>query len=434
MIEPAVMIPGLVLLVVMDLLAAAAQASLQHASLARMLAHRAASEPRANQTLSLVQSLSRTQASLSLLLTLLHFLLAGAVLALFNLQPGSSFGVSALFLTLAALLLFWLEWLVEGVIRQNPLAWAIRLTGWIRAWKFLLTPMVALPLSFFNETKSGVDSAGPVIENELKTLVDAGEEEGLLEQGERKMIYSIFNLGSTLAREIMIPRIDIIALDVKTQIPEAVEALLKSGNSRVPVFEETVDKILGLLYAKDLLRVWQRGEQLESLYSLLRPAYFIPEAKKVDELLTEIQGQRIHMAIVVDEYGGVAGLVTLEDIVEEILGEIQDEYDQGEESPYQELSGGVYVFQGRVDLDDVNEIFSSQLPIDEADTLGGFIYSRLGRAPLPGEQIQMDDLRLTVEQVIGRRIRKVRAERVPVDSQQAAGQQEKEEQTHVDAG
>jgi CBS domain containing-hemolysin-like protein len=139
----------------------------------------------------------------------------------------------------------------------------------------------------------------------------------------------------------------------------------------------------------------------------------VPEAKKVDELLTEMQAQRIHMAVVVDEYGGVAGLVTLEDIVEEILGEILDEYDQAEESPYEALPEGGYVFQGRIDLDDFNEIVAGDLPKDEADTLGGFIYSVLGRVPANGEQVQVDSLLLTVEQVSGRRIRKVRVQQIP---------------------
>jgi CBS domain containing-hemolysin-like protein len=188
-----------------------------------------------------------------------------------------------------------------------------------------------------------------------------------------------------------------------------VQALLKSGHSRVPVYDDTVDNMLGLLYSKDLLRVWQEGDKIASLRALLRPAYFVPEAKKVDELLAEMQSQRIHLAIVVDEYGGVAGMVTLEDIVEEIVGEIQDEFDQAEESPYQELGDGDTMFLGRVDLDDFNEVMGSNLPKDEADTLGGYIYSSLGRVPHIGDQVQTGELILTVEQVSARRIRKVRA-------------------------
>jgi CBS domain containing-hemolysin-like protein len=258
------------------------------------------------------------------------------------------------------------------------------------------------------------------------TLVDAGQEEGVLEQGERKMIVSIFRLGDTLAREIMVPRIDLQALDANTPLPQAVDALLDSGYSRVPVYQDTVDNILGLLYSKDLLRIWREGNQLGSLIDLLRPAYFVPEAKKVDELLAEMQNQRIHLAIVVDEYGGVAGLVTLEDIVEEIVGEIHDEYDKAEEMLFQMVNESEYVFLGRIDLDDFNEIMESALPNDEADTLAGFIYSRIGRVPVGGENVQVDDLQLTVEHVSGRRIRKVRAQRITPASQDG------ERETHVD--
>ena len=219
----------------------------------------------------------------------------------------------------------------------------------------------------------------------------------------------------------MVPRIDMLALDVITPLPEAVDALLNSGHSRVPVFEDSVDNTLGLLYAKDLLRVWREGGELVSMRDLLRRAYFVPEAKKVDELLTEMQIQRVHMAVVVDEYGGVAGLVTLEDIVEEILGEIQDEYDEGEEAPYQQLDGGEFLFLGRIDLDDFNDVMTSELPGDEADTLGGFIYSRLGRVPTVGDKVQADNLLLVVEQVSARRIRKVRALWIPRDEQKGEG-------------
>jgi CBS domain containing-hemolysin-like protein len=206
-----------------------------------------------------------------------------------------------------------------------------------------------------------------------------------------------------------------MALDVSTPIPQTVDVLITTGHSRVPIYEESVDNILGLLYAKDLLHTWRESNPISSLRELIRPAYFVPEAKKIDALLTEMQEERIHMAIIVDEYGGVAGLVTLEDIVEEILGEIQDEYDQEEEAPYQQVGDGEYIFQGRVDLDTFNEIFNSNLPKDEADTLGGFIYSRVGRVPSNGESIQLENLLLTVEQVSGRRIRKVRASRAPAN-------------------
>jgi CBS domain containing-hemolysin-like protein len=174
------------------------------------------------------------------------------------------------------------------------------------------------------------------------------------------------------------------------------------------------------LYTKDLLKITREGGEERSLREVLRPAYFVPEAKKVDDLLAEMQSQRIHMAMVVDEYGGIAGLVTLEDIVEEIVGEIQDEYDQGEELPFQQVAEGEYIFQGKVDLDDFNEMMGSSLPAEEADTLGGFIYNRMGRVPAAQEAVQVEDLLLTVEQVSGRRIRKVRAKQLPAVSGSSA--------------
>jgi CBS domain containing-hemolysin-like protein len=209
----------------------------------------------------------------------------------------------------------------------------------------------------------------------------------------------------------MIPRIDILALEANTTLDEAVAVLNQSGHSRLPVFEETIDNVIGLLYAKDLLRVPAEGQSLSSLRSLLRPAYFVPEAKKVDELLREMQSRSVHMALVVDEYGGIAGLVTLEDIVEEIVGEIRDEYDQSEEQLYEKISDDEYIFHGRIDLDDFNNVMGTHIPKDVADTLGGLIYSQIGRVPIGGEQVQVDSLVLTVEQVSGRRIRRVKAVR-----------------------
>jgi len=225
------------------------------------------------------------------------------------------------------------------------------------------------------------------------------------------MIYSIFHFGDTLCREIMVPRIDILALEASTSVPEAVRALTASGHSRVPVYEETIDNIAGLLYAKDLLRASQEEEKPENIRPFLRPAYFVPEAKKVDELLREMQERSIHMAVVVDEYGGTAGLVTLEDIVEEIVGEIRDEYDQAEERPFLKVSEDEYYFHGRIDLDDVDDVLGTHLVSELADTLGGYIYGTIGRVPVGGEQVRVDGWVLTVEQVSGRRIRKIHAVR-----------------------
>jgi CBS domain containing-hemolysin-like protein len=210
----------------------------------------------------------------------------------------------------------------------------------------------------------------------------------------------------------MVPRIDITGLDVQSTVQEAINEFIKSGHSRVPVYEETIDEIIGLLYAKDLLRTDLTEKEKTGIRPFLRKAYFIPESKNVDELLREMQAQGVHMAIVVDEYGGTAGLVTLEDIVEEIVGEIRDEYDQGEELEFQQVSADEVIFSGRIDLDDVYDILGVDLTEDMADTLGGYIYGQIGRVPVGGEQIKVDGWLLTVSQVSGRRIRQVMAKRV----------------------
>ena len=204
-----------------------------------------------------------------------------------------------------------------------------------------------------------------------------------------------------------------LALDVSTSLPQAVDAVLAVGHSRVPIYQGNIDNVLGLLYAKDLLRVWkdsgQAGAVPQSVRDLMRPAYFAPETKKVDQLLADLQQKRIHLAIVVDEYGGTAGIVTLEDIVEEIVGDIRDEYDVDEESLFERIHDGEYIFDARINLDEVNELLELRLPTSESDSLGGLIYGQLGHVPSVGEKVPADAVTFEVLSVTGRRIRKVRA-------------------------
>jgi putative hemolysin len=219
----------------------------------------------------------------------------------------------------------------------------------------------------------------------------------------------------------MVPRTDMLALDVNTSVPEAVAAALAAGHSRIPVYNGSVDNITGLLYAKDLLLAWQEGSQPASLRELLRPAFFVPETKKVDELLADLQQKRIHLAVVVDEYGGTAGIVTMEDIVEEIVGEIRDEYDVNEESLFERINDDEYRFDARIDLDEVNELLHVNLAGGDSDSLGGFIYGQLGHVPTPGEKVAAGQVEFEVLSVTGRRIRKVRALRLPEALPQPAG-------------
>jgi CBS domain containing-hemolysin-like protein len=252
----------------------------------------------------------------------------------------------------------------------------------------------------------------PVItEEEIKTLVDAGQEGGVLEEGEKEMIYSVFDIGETLAREVMVPRIDMAAVDAETPMLEAADVVIQHGHSRIPVYQGTIDHIVGILYAKDLLRVLRREGRGGGIHltDLTRPAYFVPETKKVDELLRELRQRRVHMAIVIDEYGGTAGLVTIEDILEEIVGEIRDEYDESEQPMVTPVGEHEYVFDSRIPIDDVNDLLGVKLSDEESDTLGGLIYNRLGKVPKPGDILEVEGLRLKVLDVQDRRIGKINA-------------------------
>ncbi len=252
-----------------------------------------------------------------------------------------------------------------------------------------------------------------IIEEEIKTLVDAGEEGGFIEEEEKEMIYSIFEFGDTLAREVMVPRIDMVAIEVSTSVSDALDVVMRAGHSRIPVYENTIDNIVGILYAKDLLKYWRDETSSLELRDLLRNVYYIPESKKVDELLQELQQRKVHIAFVVDEYGGTAGLVTIEDILEEIVGEIQDEYDS-EEAFMEVVSDDEIIFNARMDLDDVNHIMGLELPTDRSDTLGGLVYSNLGRVPVIGDIVRIKTVEITVLSVERRQIKKVKVVRLPV--------------------
>ncbi|MEW5831028.1 MAG: hemolysin family protein [Chloroflexota bacterium] len=404
-----------VLLIVLDLLIAATRVSLLNARPLRLLSLRDGNKTDVDRVLRLIES-RRLRASLRLSQVLARFSLAGVLFALIHAWFGTSpsliwFQVGGV--VLLGMFMLVAEFAVEGNVIKDPDRWALNLGFFGSLLLIVFTPLVVLPLALLR-SQDVPPSMAQMTEDELKTWVEAEEEPGGLEREERQMIYSIFQFGETLAREIMVPRLDMLALNADTDLDTAAKSFLDSGYSRVPVYDGSVDDILGLLYAKDLLRVMNgQPSQPTQLRELLRPAYFVPETKKADELLAEMQAQRIHMAIVVDEYGGVAGLVTLEDIVEEIIGEIQDEYDKAEELLYQAVGPDEFLFLGRIDLDDFNQLMGTHLPKDEADTLAGYLYDRLGRVPQGGEKIEVEGLELIVEQVSGRRIRRVRVCRIP---------------------
>ncbi len=394
----------------LDLLTAAVKASLSYARLPYLLSLREDRETKVDRTVSIIEK-PKLRSSLRLAMATFHFLLAGMLPILIV-----AYGIPLkLWLTLAYLLLEMLlvsllEFLVEGLTLKNTEENAIRLSFLGGLIHLFFSPLASLLMQLLGENANKATLTS-MTEEDLRNWVEVGQPEGSLEKGEREMIYSIFQFGDTLAKDIMVPRIDMMALDINTTLGEARSLFIHAGHSRVPVYEDTVDNVVGLLYAKDLLSIRADDDLIANHRDLLRLAYFVPEAKKVDELLAEMQARSMHMSIVVDEYGGVAGMVTLEDIVEEIVGEIRDEYDESEERPFEQINADEYVFQGKVDLDIFNEIMGTEIATDNADTLGGYIYGQIGDVPTGGESLQADGVTLIVDEVVGRRINKVRAVR-----------------------
>lgn len=289
---------------------------------------------------------------------------------------------------------------------------ALRLSAFVRSTALLLTPVTAPLLALAGAILGRIEQdASPdnvlLSEEGLRYLINAAEEPGLIEEDEKKMIASIFELGEMVAREVMVPRIDVVAVGDRTTLRQALDVIIQAGHSRIPVYRDSIDNVQGVLYAKDLLLPFRDSHGDTPITDLMRPAYFVPESKRVDDLLRELQQRRVHMAIVVDEYGGTAGVVTIEDLLEEIVGDIQDEYDS--EAPLaQQLNEQEFIFDAQIRLDDASKILGVALPAEESDTLGGFIYSELGTMPAVGSRVQYEALTFDVQSVQGRRILQVR--------------------------
>jgi putative hemolysin len=253
---------------------------------------------------------------------------------------------------------------------------------------------------------------GPFVsEEDIRAMAEAGSEEGAIQEEEKDLIHSIFEFGDTVVREVMTPQPDVVAIDEKRSLEDFVDLVIRHGYSRIPVFRDSPGEIAGIAYAKDVLREMRSGRNGRSLEDLARPAHFVPESKKVADLLRDMQKEKFHVAVVVDEYGSVAGLVTLEDLLEEIVGEIADEYDR--EEPQVEPAGdGRYRVNARLPVDELNELLELELPQEEWDTVGGLMMAALGHLPQQGEHVDFGGLRFTAERVQGRRIGKVLIERL----------------------
>ena len=291
--------------------------------------------------------------------------------------------------------------------RQHSDRFAIISAGPVMALTKVLGPLPKVLIMIGNALTPGKGFAeGPfATEAELRALVDYAEKSAVIESGERQMIHSVFELGDTIVREVMVPRTEVVYIERHKKLRQLTSLALRSGYSRIPVIGESLDDILGVAYLKDVMRrVYDNSsaESTERVESVMRPCMYVPDSKPVDELLREMQAARMHLAIVVDEYGGTAGLVTIEDILEEIVGEITDEYDEDPDS-VQELSDGAYRVSSRLPIDELGELFGVPLDDDDVDTVGGLMAKLLGKVPIPGAEVEIAGLSLTAERPSGRR-------------------------------
>jgi putative hemolysin len=317
--------------------------------------------------------------------------------------------------------------LVEHVVSHLPLGKLIIFGVAMQLLLWLLLPLRWVVQPRWGRSRAGLESNGTPTGTPVGTLDSADPElqveeeiaEDPLELHERVMIHAILHLDETPVREIMVPRVDVVSLDVTSTLEQAVPRMLESGHSRLPVYENSPDNVVGILYSRDLLAATTRGKGAAPpvLRDLIRPCFFVPESKHVDEMLTEFQERRVHLAVVIDEYGGVAGIVTIEDLLEEIVGEIEDEFDFDEPNVERGEAGDAVV-DARMSIDKFNEEFKTDISPEGFDTLGGLMFSRLGRIPIAGDVVEEGGLRMQVATTVGRRIKKVRIkwQTVPVET------------------
>ncbi len=368
--------------------------------------------PSAQRIESLLKDAQRFLAGVMVLKTGVIVLATAAVsLLVISLQGGGWWWVAALILTGFALLLTQV-W-GRAVAVQHPMAVASRVAGPMRWIIWLISPFSWALLKLAHAlgiTKGDKESERSIFisEDGLRLLLNLGDEEHFLEEDERELIDSIFRFSETTVAEVMVPRVDVVALPKETPLMKALDVIVEAGHSRIPVYEETIDKIVGVLYAKDLLACFRDGNTDITVESIMRPPFFVPETMMVDELLPILRQKRTHLAVVVDEYGGTAGIVTIEDLLEEIVGEIQDEYDS-EPPMIQPQEDGSYIVNGRMDVDDLNRELNVHLPTDDESysTLAGVIYAQLQRVPHPGDSFDLDGVHIEVLKVNDNRIEEV---------------------------
>jgi putative hemolysin len=381
-------------------------------SRARLVAH--AGDRRSEALHRYIEQRQRTLSALNLGRNLAIVAGTAAAMHLVSGANGLTWSEAAITGALALVVIGIIDGIPDVVASRNPEFWALLLTPLLRLLGLIFNPLAWL-LDLPGRLIAGLPfmpkRAPEAEEQEVLLRLMEMEQPGSIEAEEREMIRGVMELEETTAREIMVPRIDIVALSCGATVEDAIDIVIARGFSRIPLYEDQIDNIVGVVYAKDVLKHLRNGDAATSLRELARPAYFIPETKRVDELLTELRGRKTHIAIVVDEYGGTAGLVTTEDILEEIVGEIEDEYDTAEPT-VERLGDSSAIVDARLSLDDLNDLLHADLEDDEVDTVGGLVFNQLGKMPTPGDEVRVDGVVIHVLDVEGNRIRKLRVEKV----------------------
>ncbi len=337
--------------------------------------------------------------------------IAAATITWIVLRMGGGGWALIVALIAGGLALLFLQIIGRAVAVKHPMDTALRVVSPLRWLIILVSPVVWVIMRIARLLGVADERSERNIflsEDGLRLLLNLGDGERLIEEDERELIDSIFRFSETTVGEVMVPRVDVVALPKDTTLMEALEVIVSAGHSRIPLYEETIDRIVGILYAKDLLTCFRDGRTDITVDEIMRPPYFVPETAMVDDLLADLQQKRTHLAIVVDEYGGTAGIVTIEDLLEEIVGEIQDEYDS-EQPMIQAQEDGSYVVNGRMDVDDLNRELNVHLPADDENynTLAGVIYAHLQRVPDPGDAFDLDGVHIEVLKVNDNRIEEV---------------------------
>ena len=373
------------------------------------------------QTESPVEALRRfyqerqlTLSSLALARALASVGITGVAVFLVLREAGEDWGALGLTIIFTAMALVTVQGFTRALVARDPEGWQKRLRPLVVTIRFIFRVPVLLvdaPMGAVMTAWQKLQPGGGVGAEELMLLSEMEDASAALQEEERDMIRGVMELEFTAVREVMIPRPDILAVEVDDGFDRLAAVMVETGFSRVPVYAGDIDHIAGIAHSKEVMRYLTNGPNRPPISEIVRPAFVVPESKKVHELLSEMKEKQISMAIVVDEYGGTAGLVTLEDLIEEIVGEIRDEFDV-EEKPIELVSANEVIVDGRVSIDELNEMFDMQIEKDDFDSVGGFIVNELGRMPSVGDTVRFNGVSLKVLSVTGRRIKKVRVVKV----------------------